>query len=503
MASRKFYLLLAIFCIVKLTLHLIGDYNSGFQGDELLHIETGNHPAFGYMEFPPVIGWLAYVQNLLGSTSIFAHHIFSHLASLGIIVLLGFITRALGGKNRAVFIVLLCVLISPGFGRSQQLFQPVVFSQFFWILSFFQLVRYIKTLDNRYLLYLTICAALGFLTKYDIVFFIAGLVSLLFFDRTRKSVIFQSFWKYVLLFLVLVSPNILWQWQHDFPLFQMFSRLYETQLDQLKILGVITDFVVSLNPLTAPIWIGGLVYMFWQKTNRPLACSILISILFLAFSESKFYYFFPVGLVLLVFGGLWVEQKILTIKQCIIYPITFLLLLSGVIMIPFGLAILPVKPFIEFAAIEKEGNVTPVPYIEYYSQSKWDKTLSALKVVYDSIPAEEQKTSLIWGKHYSQAGAVKLFQDKYDLPDAFSYHGSFYLWAPDEGKLPKTIIAYTNGEAKIDFFEGFFKTVTPVKKIYNPYADFEEDIWQTIYICKNPKQDFKELKLVFENRVFE
>ncbi len=503
MTSRKFYLLLAVFCIVNIILHLIGDYNSGFQGDELLHIETGNHLAFGYMEFPPVIGWLAYLQNLFGSSSVFVHHIFSHIASLGIIIILGLTTKALGGKNRAVFLVLLCVIISPGFGRSQQLFQPVVFSQFFWVLSFFQLVRYVKTLNPRYLLYLTLSTAFGFLTKYDMVFFIAGLISLLLFERTRKAALKYSFWNYILLFLLIVSPNIWWQWQHDFPVFQMFSRLYETQLNQLNILEVITDFVVSLNPLTAPIWIGGLVFMFWKKENQPIAFSILISILFLAFSESKFYYFFPVGLTLLVFGGLWFEQKILTIKKWILYPVTFLLMVSGAVMIPFGLAILPLDPFIEFAGIEKEGDLTPVPYIEYYSKSKWDKTLSALKGVYDSLPQEEQKNSLIWGKHYSQAGAVNLFQKKYDLPHAFSYHGSFYLWAPENGEMPETILAYTNGEANIDFFQSFFETVIPAKKVFNPYADFEEDKWQTIYICKNPKQNFKELKQVFKNRIFE
>ena len=455
------------------------------------------------MEFPPVIGWLAYIQNLFHSSSVFAHHIFSHIASLGIIIILGLTTKALGGKTKAVFIVLLCVLISPGFGRSQQLFQPVVFSQFFWVLSFFQLVRYVKTLESRYLLYLTVCAAFGFLTKYDIVFFISGLLSLLIFTRTRKTVLIHSFWKYVLLFLLIVSPNLWWQWHHDFPVFQMFSRLYETQLDKLNILEVITDFVVSLNPLTAPIWIGGFVYMFWEKINRPIAFSTLISILALAFSESKFYYFFPVGLTLLVFGAIWFEQKILTIKKWIIYPVSFLLVVSGAVMIPFGLAIFPLNTFIKFAGIEKDNDITPVPYIEYYSQSKWDKTLTALHTVYDSLPKTEQNKCLIWGKHYSQAGAVNLFKRKYNLPNAFSYHGSFYLWAPEDGEIPDTVIAYTNGEARIDFFQSFFKTVIPVKKIFNPYADFEEDKWQTIYICKNPKQNFKELKEVFKTRVFE
>lgn len=173
--SKRIILIIFLFCIVKLTLHLIGDAHSGFQGDELLHIATGNHPSWGYMEFPPVIGWLAYVQNLFGSSSVFVHHIFSHLASILIFIVVALTVVSLGGRAKAVFVALLCMLVAPAFGRGHQLFQPVVFTQLFWLLSFYQLVRFNKTLDEKYLWYLTLCLGFGFLTKYDILFFIADL----------------------------------------------------------------------------------------------------------------------------------------------------------------------------------------------------------------------------------------------------------------------------------------------------------------------------------------
>jgi hypothetical protein len=81
------------------------------------------------MEFPPLIGLLAFIQNLFGSSSVFVHHIFSHLASLLIIIYVAKTTIELGGKNKAIILVLLAIIIAPSFGRSQQLFQPVVFSK--------------------------------------------------------------------------------------------------------------------------------------------------------------------------------------------------------------------------------------------------------------------------------------------------------------------------------------------------------------------------------------
>jgi len=506
MTKNKIVLIITLFCVVKLTLHLIADSNSGFQGDELLHIETGNNLSFGYMEFPPLIGLLAFLQNQFHSQSVFIHHIFSHIASLLILIIVALTTLQLGGKLKAVFIVLLSILIAPTFGRGHQLFQPVVFSQLFWLLSFYQLVKFNKTLDSRHLWHLTIALGFGFLTKYDILFFIAGLSGLLFFKRTRTAILTKTIWKYIALFFLIISPNIWWQYKHEFPVFQMFSRLYETQLDQLTILGVLKDLVISLNPLTAFIWIGGLLFMFNVKDKivyRPVAISILISVLTLALVKSKAYYFYPAMITLLIFGSIWFERKILEKRKWIIFPSTIILILSGIILVPFGLAILPLNSFIKFAHIEQKDDRYPIEYQEYYSQSKWLKTMMALQSVYDSLPKTEKQNCLIWGKHYSQAGGVNLYRENYGIPKAFSYHGSFYLWSPKEGNFPDTVIAFTNGEAEIDFFQSFFNSVVAVKRVYNPYADFTEDLWQTIYICTDPKVNFKDLRIEFKSRIFE
>ncbi len=90
-----------------------------------------------------------------------------------------------------------------------------------------------------------------------------------------------------------------------------------------------------------------------------------------------------------------------------------------------------------------------------------------LKQVYDSLPAIEKENCLIWGKHYAQAGAVNLFRDQYNLPSSFSYHGSFYSWAP-AGQMANTIIialSYKIG----NYFEPYFHNITKVRTIYNPY----------------------------------
>ena len=509
MFKTKTNFIILFFCAFNLTLHIIADFNSGFQGDELLHIETGNHPAFGYMEFPPVIGWLAFIQNLFHSNSVFVNHIFCHIASTIILILAALTTITLGGKSKAVFVVLLCISVMPA--RAYQLFQPVVFTHLFWLLSFYQLVRFVKTLENKYLLYLTISLAFGFLTKFDILFFIAGLISLLFFNRTQKIILTKSIWKYILIFIFIISPNLIWQYQNQFPVLNMFSLLYKTQLDKLTISGVLKDLIIMLNPLTVIVWVRGLFFMFSKKYSsffRPIAISIIISLLLFSITKSKAYYFVPAILTLLMFGSVWFEQNVLAKRKWVLYPATILLIASGILFAPFGLSLLPLDNFVKFAKLKMkndrfQNDRFQVDCQEYFAQTKWKNTLTALKQVYDSLPQSEKKTCMIWGKHYSQAGGVNLYRADYGLPKAFSYHGSFYLWTPKSGAIPKTIIAFTNGEAEINFFQDFFGSVVAVKKVYNPYASFDKDLYQTIFICKESKQDFAGLRGVFKDRIFE
>jgi hypothetical protein len=504
--TKQTKLIILTFCILKLTLHLIADSHSGFQGDELLHIETGKSLAFGYMEFPPLIGLFAFIQNLFGSNSIFVHHFFAHIASILIIVYVAKTTIELGGGNKAIFFALLCIIIGPSFGRSQQLFQPVVFSQLFWVLSFYQLTRFVKYLDKRSLWYLTAAVVLGCSVKYDAVFFIFGLSALLFFKTTRQALLRLHFWENIIVAILLLLPNLIWQYANDFPVSQMFSRLYETQLGNLSRIKSLGQLLIDINPLSSLlIIVPAFIYIFKNnKTiNRPLAISIILSIALLSFSNGKPYYFYPIILTIMPFGAVFWDQIILQKRGWMFYPITILLLL-GAVLIPFGMPVYSFHHYLQFIyKYEKkdvEGGKYAVKYDEYYTKEKWKETMQQLKSVYDSLPPSEKQACKIWGKHYGQAGAVNLLGVDYSLPKAFSYHGSFYSWTP-RGQMPTTIIALSYRVG--DFFSPYFEEVRLVRTIYNPYAYNEEELYQRVYVCKKPKQDFDKMKELFKTRIFE
>lgn len=506
--NKQINFLVAILCIIKLTLHALADSHSGLHSDELLHIETGNHLALGYMEFPPFIGLLASLQNLFHSESIFIHHISVYVAIVFIFILTAKTVVEFGGEIRAVFLALLAILISPGHAGSQQLFQPVVFSQLFWILSFYQLLRYIKYLDKRYLWYLTFSVTLAFLTKYDAFFFISGLAALLFFKHTRQSLFVHQFWWNILFFLLIISPNIYWQYANNFPMFMMFGRLYETQLNELTTSGILVELFLSINPLNILFIAAAVIYMFQtdMKHYRPAGLAILLSIIFLILSKGKSYYFFPTILTIFPFGAVYLERVMISGKKWLFYPLSIVLLI-GVILIPIALPLHSLKDYLNtyypYVKEDVKGSKYPLRFEQRYIHLQWQETMSALTEVYQSLNPVEREDVLIWGKHYGQAGAVNLFGDRYELPNAFSTHGSFYSWLP-HGIIPQTVIALRYSEADGGrHFEPYFEEVVFVKSIYNPYADEEERLWQSIFICRNPKLTFDELKTLFAHRIFE
>lgn len=505
--SKNVKIIIVVFCLLKITLHLISDTHSGFQIDEFLYIESGNHLSPGYMEFPPIIGLLAFLQNLFKSQSLFIHHLFSHIASIVIMIFTTKIAIEFGGKEKAVFLLLLGLIIAPSFGRSQQLFQPVVFSQLFGVLSFYHLAKFTKSLDKKNLIYLVLFSIFGFLTKYDSIFFIFGLLSLLLFEKTRNALVRNKFWIYLAVGTIFIIPNIIWQVKNDFPALQMFERLNETQLEKVSKIENLVGLLISINPINIPFLLIPAILFFFKKENKhllPIFISIILSFSLLFLKNGKFYYFFPIILTLLPFGAVVLENIILQKRKWLFYPIT-ILMVFGIVFVPFGMPVYSFNRYLKkiypFEKKKIKNGKFGVKYDEYYSEERTKSTLINLKKIYDSLPETERKKCSIWGKHYSQAGLVSLYRETYKLPKAFSYHGSFYSWAPSKGKMPETVIAISYD---IDnFFEDYFGEVKLVKTIYNPYSENEEQLFQHIYICKQPKYNFEKMQIIFRKRIFE
>ena len=127
---------------IKLALHVTVNLRTpyGFTRRAAV-LGVGQHLRLWGMDFPPGIAIVAEVsRNLLGD-SLTAIRFFPAVFGGAVLVLAALIARELGGGRVAQGLAAFCVLTSPLFLRSANLFQPVVMDQLIWTAALYALVR--------------------------------------------------------------------------------------------------------------------------------------------------------------------------------------------------------------------------------------------------------------------------------------------------------------------------------------------------------------------------
>lgn len=497
------YIIIAIAVVIKLVQQLVATSNSGYHCDELLHIEAGKHLAFGYLDFPPMIGSIAWVQNLFKSDSLYINHIFNYLNSVLIFILCGLTTMKIGGKSLAISLTMLCVLFSPGFAASQYLFLPTAFEQLFWIAFIYFVLSFSRTENYKFIFYAAIVAAIGFLTKYSILFILAGFVlSVLIFQF--KIIKEKITWISIIAFLLLIMPNVIWQIISDFPVFHHFSELYKTQLDKQSAFKELSALIMFLNPLIFFVWAAALVMLPFKqdfKSFRLPLFTLLFSFIFLLLAKGKSYYFFPVILGLLPFGSVYYE-RIFQRRRWLLSLFLSLISMVGLVLLPLGIPLLSLDSYIRTYKIKPNiDNKIPMAFENYYSKENWEKIIKSVDEIYSNLPVEERVRCYIWGRHYSMAGGINLLGSKFNLPPAFSFHSSFYTWVP-EFSNNIVVIALSESNWKKEQWERYFTDVTEMDVIENRFAS--EPNWYNyrVFLCKKAKFNSAGLKELFKNEIF-
>ena len=332
---------------------------------------------------------------------------------------------------------------------------------------------------------------------------LAGFViSVLLFKR---EIITQRItWFAILLFVLIIGPNLYWQITNGFPVLRHVSELYETQLNQQSFIKELTTLILFLNPLTFVFWLPALVIVPFLprfKEQRLPVFTLLLAGLLLLFSKGKSYYFFPIILSLTAIGAVFFEY-LLRNKKWIGYLYLFFLGAVGLYLLPHGIPVLKLDKYVQVYGIgANSDNKTPLNFENYYSRENWNRILNSISDCYNELSAEEQQKCYIWGKHYSMAGNTNVYAQKYALPQAFSFHSSCYTWVPE---FNKDIVVIAIGESNIDhqYWEQYFDDVEEVDVIENPYASERNWYEYRIYICRQIKYNSDELKKMLKTKYF-
>src|ERR1700685_1300768 len=83
--------------LVRIVLYFFAGPHYGYFRDELYYLACGEHPAWGYVDQPPLIAWIAWFLQTSTDTSLYALRLLPALAGTATVILAGFVARELGG----------------------------------------------------------------------------------------------------------------------------------------------------------------------------------------------------------------------------------------------------------------------------------------------------------------------------------------------------------------------------------------------------------------------
>ncbi len=483
--------LIASLASLKLLIHALTNTNYHFHRDEYLYLVEGQHLGWGYMEIPPFTAFLASIANFLGG-SVFMVRLFPALAGVITVILIGKLISDLGGKNWAIAIGCLGFIFSRAYLRSNTLFQPVSFDQFFWFLTAFFLIKLVLSEKKEYWYYAGMAIGLGFLTKYSIVFYALGLSLALLISQHRKWFLTRHPYIALGIALLIAAPNIYWQYAHNYPVLDHMEELRQNQLVNVRI-GDYLWGQIDRHLAASLIWLAGLYYLLFHKTGKAfrfVGIGYFLMLIIIALLGGKTYYTMGAYASLFVFGGIFLEKWLR--KTWMKITLLAAIFIFNSLFLPYALPILPLPQMKKYCAFMKDnfgmtspllwedGKIYDIPQ-DYADMDGWIEIVEKVSTLYHSLPEAQQKTCMIYGGGYAHAGVVNFYRKKYKLPKAYSFNSSFIIWNKENIVFDNQIMIDDTRQTGSSWFENMLL----VDSIENPLA--RDPGW--IYYRSKPKID--------------
>lgn len=477
---------LVLLALARLALHTLTNDDYGFHRDELATIDDARHLARGYVAYPPLTPFIGRVALELFGPSLVGVRLFSALAQCAAMVLAGLMTRELGGSRLAQVVTALAVAIAPISLIQGALFQYVSFDYLWWVLIAYLVIRLLKTENPRWWLGIGAVIGLGMMTKYTITFFVAGLVGGVLLTGARRYLASPWLWGGVALSLLIFSPNLLWQVQHDFISLDFLEGIHTRDIESGRTGGYLPEqFLVSANLFTIPFWVAGLYYYLRKPAGaryRMLGWMYVIPFVLFLIARGRSYYLAPAYPMLIAAGVVvWEEwpRSLGALAARLVRGVTWgALAAGGLIFAPVMLPVAPVNSGLWDFASEMHDN--------FVEQIGWPELTETVAGIYRALPAEAQSRTAILTGNYGEAGAINLYGPDYGLPEAISGVNSYWLRGYGDPP-PETLIVLGFSRERAD---RHFATCEVAGRVTNRYGVENEETKENpdILVCRGPRQ---------------
>jgi hypothetical protein len=391
----------------------------GYVRDELYFLAAGAHPALGYVDQPALTPLLAHLDAVLTGNTLVGLRALPALALAGMVLLTGSMAGVLGASRAGQFLAALATACCAQYLGAMHEWTTAAPDFFCWTLLLWVFTRLLCSENPRWWLAAGSVAGIAMSAKWNIGFLVFGL--LLGFGLTpaaRPLLRSRYLAAGVLLFVVLGSPDFVWQALHGWPNLDVFQALQGDAWKNRVLYWPLQ--VVYTSIVLVPLWVGGLRWALRDRLLRVVGVAAVFVLLIQFVLGGKPYYpggiftfCFAAGAVALGAAGATRSRwRARAVWYCAAAAVS-------------SLISLPLLPAATLARV-------PVQKINYDlgEEIGWPSQVRLLSSVWDSLPtAERSRTTLLAG-NYGEAGAVARYGASFGLPQAFSGANSCWYWGP-------------------------------------------------------------------------
>ncbi len=490
--------MLAVAAIAAATfaLHMVFNARYGYFRDEFDYIICGNHPAWGYVDQPPLLPILSRIFRVIFGDSLRSIRLLPALSAAGLILLTGQITRELGGRRFAVALSALTILTAPIYlSGGSLLTSNCCLEVLLWMGCVYFAILAAKHDQPSYWLWFGVVAGIGLQEKYSISVLGFAIVVGLLLTGQRRFLWSKWMWLGGAAAFLIFLPNLLWNVAYHWPFVELMRNIKAEGRDVVLSPGqYFSQQILLLNPASAVIWITGVIALLAARRFQPyrfLGCAYLIGFAVFVILKGKNYYLAPIYPVYLAAGCVAIDDAIDRLRQgwrWLKPAMVALLLAGGAVLAPLATPVLTIDQLIPYmnwlpikAPRSEHSHMRAVLPQHYADQFGWNEILEETLVAWNRIPSAGRKDCGIFAQDYGQAGAIDFLGPKYGLPQSLSGHQSWWLWGPRGYSGNCLIVLDDNRERLEELFERVDFVGTSRD---NPYA-LEKEI--PVFICRGAK----------------
>ncbi|MHB8458359.1 MAG: glycosyltransferase family 39 protein [Acidimicrobiales bacterium] len=404
----------------------------GAHRDEFYYLASGQHPAWGYVDNPPLVPWLYRLQEMVFGHSVVALAVVPALLGGVYVVLAAGMTADLGGRRPAQTLAVCVAWLGPIYLTTSHFLSTASLDLVWWALASWLVIHLVRTGDTRWWVAVGAVVGAGLLTKDTIVFWaLAAALGLL---STPQRALLRSRWLAVGACVAgaIVAPNVAWQVSNHWPTLQFLGNLRaENSSSDLRQFVPLQLAMVTLAGTV--VWVVALRVLRrrpeWHQ-QRWLAHGYIAAFIVLFALAGKAYYLGSWYLPLVAVGATAIEASWSPRRRRYLLAAV---LATGLVTAPLFTPLLP-------ADVAVSSGITSAN-TDLGGMLGWRQVVGQISAVLHGLPARQQRSAVIFTEDYSEAGAVDFYGRALGLPAAISGHNTFWLWGYGHPAPGATVVA--------------------------------------------------------------